>query len=99
MEKRLNSIWKLEKLSKEHLQNRKNIGSNRYDNHANHRKNQLWRHADRATFSQLEEDQGQVVARTGRGRVERSHYDGLWWKGLDLRCASRHQVHSACRRH
>jgi hypothetical protein len=31
---------------------------------------ELWRERNRATFSQLEEDQGQVVARESGGSVE-----------------------------
>ena len=44
------------------------INQNRYDHYDSNPTNQLWRHSNRATLSQLEEDQGQVAARTGAQR-------------------------------
>src|SRR4029453_279455 len=44
----------------------------------------IWRERDRSPVSQLDGNQGRIIAGKGRGRMERSHYHWLLRERLDL---------------
>src|SRR6202023_1752500 len=59
----------------------------------------LRRQRDRETFSQLDEDQTEVVARKSGESLERSDHHRLRRERLDLCRTARGQVYPPCRRH